>query len=234
MEQREGAWQVSGSVVQTPPLYELSLPLRLETVSAPVRQTLAVSGERTPFSFSAAAPPQRLLLDPDAEVFRLLAANELPPTVNRIKGAKELLVVITENCRAREETLRLLLESLGQQRAQLITEDKADAAALRKHDVLFCGTPQQHAEFSVFPQEVTVSRREFTAAGERYSRPDDLLFAVKRHPFAEGRVTAVFLPLTEAAAESESPAVVQFLRWKPSVIKALDQSLRQRAKANLR
>jgi hypothetical protein len=40
--------------------------------------------------------------------------------------------------------------------------------------------------------------------------------------------------LTEAPAESEAPAVVQFLRWKPSVVKALEQSLRKRAKANLR
>jgi hypothetical protein len=37
--------------------------------------------------------------------------------------------------------------------------------------------------------------------------------------------------LTEARAESEEPAVVQFLRWKPSVTKALDQSLRRRASA---
>jgi aminopeptidase N len=210
---REGAWRVSGSVVQTPPLYEVSLPLRLETSSAPVRQTLTVAGERTPFSFSAAAPPRRLLLDPEADVFRLLAASELPPTINRLKGAKELLVIITENCRAREETLRLLLESLGQQRAQLMTEDKADAATLGNHDLLFCGTPQRHAEFSVFPEGVAISRREFTAAGERFSRPDDLLFVVKRHPFAEGRVAAVFLPLAETAAERYALKITHYGKY---------------------
>ena len=213
MERREGAWQVSGSVVQTPPLYEVSLQLRLETASAPVRQTLAVAGERTLFSLIAAAPPRRLLLDPEADVFRLLAANELPPTVNRLKGAKELLVVITENCRARDESLRLLLESLGQERAQLMTEDKADAATLRNHDLLFCGTPQIHAEFSVFPEGVAISRREFTAAGERFSRPDDLLFVVKRHPFAAGRVAAVFLPLAETAAERYALKITHYGKY---------------------
>jgi hypothetical protein len=210
---REGAWRVSGSVVQTPPLYEVSLPLRLETSSAPVRKTLTVAGERTPFSFTAAAPPRRLLLDPEVDVFRLLAASELPPTVNRLKGAKELLVVITENCRAREETLRILLESLGQQRAQLLTEDKVDAATLSKHDLLFCGTPQGHAGFSVFPEGVAISRREFTAAGERFSRPNDLLFAVKRHPFAEERVAAVFLPLAEAAAERYALKITHYGKY---------------------
>jgi hypothetical protein len=35
--------------------------------------------------------------------------------------------------------------------------------------------------------------------------------------------------LTEGPASSEAPAVVQFLRWKPSVTKALTKSLRRRA-----
>jgi aminopeptidase N len=210
---REGAWRVSGSVVQTPPLYEVSLPLRLETASAPLRQTLAVAGERTPFSFSAAAPPRRLLLDPEADVFRLLAASELPPTVNRLKGAKELLVVITENCRAREETLRLLLESLGQQRAQLLTEDRADAAALRRHDLLFCGAPQRHEEYAAFPEGITISSREFSAFGKRYSSGDNLIIAVKQHPFAEGRVAAVFLPLSEAAAERYALKITHYGKY---------------------
>lgn len=40
--------------------------------------------------------------------------------------------------------------------------------------------------------------------------------------------------LTEAPAESEGPAVVQFLRWKPSVTKALEQSLRKQGAAKVR
>jgi len=196
-----GSWVVTGTIIQTPPLYDVSLPLRLETAGGPLRQTLRVDRERTPFSFSSSDLPRRLLMDPDVDLFRVLSSDELPPTVNRIKGSKNLLAVITRNCQAREETVRLLLESLGQGMAMVVSEDKIGATSLRDHDLLFCGAPQQQTTFPALPGGISVSRREFSVDGERFNGSDGLLFVVTRHPLAAGRVAALFLPLSDGAAE---------------------------------
>ncbi len=98
---REGTgWRVSGTVEQTPPFYELRLPLRLETDGSPIRELLPVTRGLTPFSIFSPTEPRHLLLDPDVEVLRVLAPGEIPVTVNSIKASKQLLVVMTEACRA--------------------------------------------------------------------------------------------------------------------------------------
>ncbi len=205
-----GEWVVSGAVIQSPPFYRLQLPLRLETSGSPVQQTLTVSRERTPFGFAVAVPPRRLLLDPEAEVFRLLSPAELPPTVNRLKGAEQLLVVLTETCRAKPETLQLLLKSLGQQGAQVVAEDRLDPPTIRERDLMYCGVPQQQGVFPSLPPGITFTPHEFAVDGVGYHDPGDLLFLVMRHPLAGKRIAAIFLPLSEEAAGQAAPKITHY------------------------
>ena len=192
-------WVVSGEVAQSPPVYRLSLQLKLETAGGIVRQTLRCERESTPFAFSVPDEPRRLLLDPDAESFRILSSSEIPPTVNRIKGAKSLLVVMTPGCRAKRETFGLLLESLGQQGAALITENEATPQRLAGHDLLFCGIPEQ-PHITMDSSLISVSRESFTIEREVFDQPGDALFFVTHHPVDKERVVALFYPLSAAAA----------------------------------
>ncbi|HEX9079737.1 MAG TPA: M1 family aminopeptidase [Desulfuromonadaceae bacterium] len=197
---RQGSgWVVSGTIVQAPPFYRIPVPLRLDTAGEPARTTVAVSGERTPFTLAAADPPRQLLLDPGADLFRLLSPAELPPTVNRIKGAERLLLVRTGECRATDESLGLLLESLGRPGTPVVPEERLDKAGIDAHDLLFCGVPRNTALLRL-PGLATVSPGSFTIRGERYSGRDDLLFLAFEHPTREGRAAALFLPLSPEAA----------------------------------
>jgi aminopeptidase N len=193
-------WEVSGTIVQTPPFYQLSVPLRVDTGGNAVLRNQAIAGERTPFSITLSGPPTRLLLDPEAELFRLLSMAELAPTVNRIKGAEKLLVVRTQECRATDGTLRQLLESLGQNTAPVVPEDGLDISAIREHDLLFCGVPRDPALLAL-PAGTAVTPREFSISGERFSGRDDLLFLALKHPHSAGRVAALFLPLSPEAGQ---------------------------------
>jgi len=207
--QQGTGWAVSGEVAQASPSYEVDLPLRLETAGVPVSRKVAVAREVTPFSIAAPAAPRRLLLDPDAELFRLLSPAELPPTINRIKGSEQLLVVVTKACRASKGTMQLLLASLGQQRAAVIGEGELDSKLLNGRDILFCGVPRSGL-LPVLPEGMVISNRDFSLFGERFSSPDDLLFLTLRNPQAEGRVQALFLPLSEAAARQYVPKITHY------------------------
>ncbi len=199
---REGVgWTVSGTVRQTPPFYELKLPLRLETAGDPVQQTLTVTGERTSFRMSLAVPPKRLRLDPDTDLFRILAIEEIPATVNRLKGTTRLLAVVTKGCRVQPETFRLFLESLGQAGVEVINEAALDESRVRDHDLLFCGVPQDLPLLPRLPEGMTASGSGVALNGEQFSAADSLLFVVGQHPVAPGQVTALYLPLSDGAAQ---------------------------------
>ncbi|BCS52503.1 M1 family metallopeptidase [Geobacter sp. SVR] len=197
--QREnGTWRVSGTIVQEAPPYELSLPVRLETAGGTMEYTIPLTGVRTPFSFSSPTQPARLALDPDLNLFRLLSPGELPPTVNSIKGSRTLTAVITENCRASRETVRLLLKSLGQGEAPLIDERELSSASDHR-DLLFCGVPQR-GNAPKPPENISYSPQGFAVDGSASRDPSSLLFLVTPSRTGNGKVAALFLPLSEEAA----------------------------------
>jgi hypothetical protein len=211
---REGqGWTVSGTVVQSPPSYELHLPLRLETAGQPVRMILPIAQRETPFSIFSPAEPKQLQVDPDADVFRVLALSEIPVTVNSMKGSKQLLAVMTEGCRAGKETFRRLLESLGHGEATVIREDELDAKKVEGHDLMFCGMPKQRALFPPLPAGIAVSGNEFSVDKEAVGAPDGLFFLVVPYPAPSGRVAALFQPLSEEAAERYTAKITHYGKY---------------------
>jgi len=203
VSRRQGErWLVTGRVVQTPPLFPLYLPLRLETASGHYDQTLPLMGEENFFHFIADSPPRRLLLDPEVDVFRLLSADQLPANVNRLKGSRRLLAVTTSGCGVGVAALRQLLENLGQGSIRIISAEELAAGGSRDHDLIFCGQPEGAAALFDLPPGLELARGSFVVNGERFSAAPDLLFLVTRQRTAPGQVAALLLPLSPQAAET--------------------------------
>jgi len=208
-----GRWIVSGTLEQSSPLYDLQVPLRLETGGPSFEKILSTTQKLTPFTLSSPTEPKRLLLDPDADTFRQLTADEIPVTVNSIKGAKHLLAVITGDCRAREETFRRLLESLGKGGAKIITEEELDQERNRRNDLIFCGLPTQRSLLPMLPDRVSLHNRSFSVNAEVVQASDSLLFLVLPSSVPGGRVTALFQPLSEAAAEKYVSKITHYGKY---------------------
>jgi hypothetical protein len=209
-ERKEGkGWLVSGTIVQTPPLYDLPVPLRLQSDGAPVQETLRVTSERTPFRISSSGRPRRVVLDPDAEVFRVLTPQEIPVTVNSLKGSRSLIGVISENCRCDRETFQNLLASLSQGGAPVYREKEVTGKEAAGHDLLFCGLPVNGLLTPSLPDGVEITANSFSVAGERYQGPDALLLLVTKGN-GEGRVAAVFDPLSQAAAAQYAQKITHY------------------------
>lgn len=207
-----GGWSVTGSVLQDAPGFSLELPLRLEAAGGAVTSTLSVSGERTSFSIFSSGAPGRLLLDPDAEVFRILSPGEIPATVNSIKGSTRLVGVLTEGCRAGEANFRDLLASLTQGGARVLREAELDRSQAGGHDLIFCGAPRDRSLLPPLPDGVELSGSGFSVQGVTYPDPDGLLFLVLKVP-GSGRVAALFQPLSEAAARQYVPKITHYGKY---------------------
>lgn len=207
----KGLWTVSGEIVQNGARFDLELPLRLVGSGEEVGKLVRLTGERTRFSLSSATSPVRLLLDPDAEVFRVLSRGEIPATVNSIKGSEQLLGVVTQNCRAEGE-FRALLASLSQEKARVVDEGGLDRRQAESFDLVFCGVPKNRSLLPPPPDGVRVEGDRFELDGAAFSGPDALLLLVLSRP-ETGRVGALFLPLSQPAAAQYGPKITHYGKY---------------------
>ena len=194
-------WRVRGEIVQRKPFYELDLTLELKTETEKLKERVGVSGEGTTFVITCDAPPEKLLLDPDFDTFRQLDPSEIPPSINSIKGSGSVLVILAGSSRQdMEDAAKTLILSLGLKNFRIVREDRVEQREILRDDILLVGLPEMRFLPLEFKQEVSIGKEEFALDGRRYGDPSDVFFGVFAHPRAEGRVMALFLPLSGAYA----------------------------------
>lgn len=195
---REGSgWRVSGEIVQRPLVSPIPVTLRLETAGKPLETTVEVGNRPVHFSFTAKERPQRLLIDPESDIFRRLSPDELPPTINRLKGSRNLAAVVASSYRGDADSPRRLLRSLGRENVEPVKEEDVLPESLTGRDLIVFGAPKKPL-LPQLPQGFSLSGDGFTADGKVFRDPGDLLVMVTG---SAGRVAALFLPLSAEAAK---------------------------------
>jgi Peptidase family M1 domain len=197
-------WHISGRVVQEQPYFDLRLPLRLVNDDGKIDTVLKVSSGVTPFSLFSNAPPRKLVIDPDVDLFRRLFPSEIPPTVNAIRGSTDLLVVATRDLPDDiRESAKLLLAGMGKDNLTILREENVPASQLAGHDILFIGLPKGNGYLPPLPGDLSLSPEAFSVGGRTFDSPADSLFVVLPRPADGDRVAAVFLSRSpEAAAQA--------------------------------
>lgn len=191
-------WEVQGTIVQKRPLYVLQLDLSIKSGRQKVTEKIEVSEKETPFQIMSKGNPERLSLDPDFDIFRQLYTSEIPPSINTIKGSSSVRVVIGRTWfRGLEEAAKTLTLSLGLKNFEIVPESQLPESALLENDLVFMGLPHRSQLLSLLPPQVTLHQSDFELNGKRYTHPSQTFFGVFAHPMTEGRVMALFLPLSK-------------------------------------
>ncbi|MFP5223207.1 MAG: M1 family metallopeptidase [Acidobacteriota bacterium] len=198
-----GSFIVSLAVEQTQPgqPYLLKLPLVVETDGQSAESTVMLDGARTEVSLEVSAAPRRILLDPQADSFRVLEQSEIPPSVNTVKGAKNLTVILAEDApESLRSALPQLLAGLGQVRARVLRERDLTSETLtdlaRQEAILMAGTPR-----AVIP-----GWRDMRIQAQAV----DTVFAALTRP---GGLTAVFQAAPEAAPNDVASAAARITHY---------------------
>ena len=206
-----GAWTVTGTIVQGLPAYELAIPLRLETDDGLLEETLSAAGERTPFVLRSSALPRRLLLDPEVDLFRRLAPEEIPKTVNALRGTRSLVVVTASGLSRKALAAgRTLLAALRKELSPVYGEDEVTAAILQGHDILCLGVPKNRALLPPLPRELSLAADGFTANGQTFSLSDASLFFALADPAKPTRTLALYLPQAGPEAGSDARKIPHY------------------------
>ncbi len=208
----DGRWQVSGTLLQDAPLYDLAVPLQVETATRNYIQTIGLSERQNCFLFTITETPLSLSVDPKSDLFRKLYPEEVPSTINDLRASRAPLVVVARGSEALLEASRDLLRGLQWQQAPVINEDDYLAQRPTDKDLLVLGWPKSQELRLTLPDGFTVADQQFTIKGQLYSEADDVLFFVLPG-HAANRVTGYFLPGSQAAARDTARRISHYGRY---------------------
>jgi hypothetical protein len=213
-ERTAGGWKVAGTIVQAEPAYRLDLRVRLSGDEGPLTErTIRIAGARTPFSLETARVPRRLDGDPGSDLFRSLAAAELPATINDLLTPQRPLVVIATGQEGMLPAARVLLQGLHWQAAEFVGEADLDAAAAPGRDLLLLGWPQRPELRPALPTAMAVDAAGAPLLSDRATVSGDTLFAVLAGRQGRDGVRALFLSSNPDTAGPVAPKIPHYGRY---------------------
>ncbi len=214
LENGNSAWTVRGRIVQEKPHFSLSIPVEVETPGGRVRQTVSSSSGHTPFAIQTRHRPSRLVVDPDADLFRRLSPTEVPATVNSLKASRRLTVVFAQGI---SQTLRSagmeLLRGLGQTDARQVTEKQLGSLPTKDSDLLFIGRPKNSESLPAFPPGVSVSANEHMVQGKAYDPVAHAVFLAFSPPQQDGRTVSLFLAPAQPPARAVARKIPHYGKY---------------------
>lgn len=207
-------YTVQGILVQRAPYYDLDVDLVLESANGSTTRRVSMSGQRTPFSMASDAKPLRLSVDPQAHLFRRLGAQEIPPTVNSLKGAERLTVAVAAGLDKRwMDIARRLCIALGADHAPIVREAELDAGAVAGGHVLWIGMPADPGRIPQTDGRFVMDDRGFSVSGQTYSRRTASFFGVFDAGDATGRTVGLFLPASHELATVLSAKIPHYGKY---------------------
>jgi hypothetical protein len=208
----DDGWQLSGTILQDEPYYDLAVPLQVETATRSYNQSIGLTGRQDCFLFNIAERPVSLSVDPNSNLFRKLYPDEVPATVNDLRASRLPLVVVAAGSEALLDASRDLLRGLQWHQAPVMNEDDYLAQRPAGKDLLVLGWPKSQELRPDLPEGYTVAGQQVMIGDKLYSEDDDVLFFVLPGNEAN-RVTGYFLPGSFAAAQDTARRISHYGRY---------------------
>ena len=92
---KEGdGYVTSFTLIQDGNPYILNVPLEIKTESGKIKKIIRIKDKEESINIKTTDRPLVLTIDPDADIFRHLHREELPPTISRVMGDKNKIIVL--------------------------------------------------------------------------------------------------------------------------------------------
>jgi uncharacterized iron-regulated protein len=120
------------------PPYNLEVPVAIKTSNEEIHKTLNITENSTTFEIPLATLPQSLIIDPEYDLMRKLAPEELPPTWSRFLGAQDKMAILPSE--EYYELYHALLDQLKEYEGHIMLQDEVSNEDLATHSLLFLGS----------------------------------------------------------------------------------------------
>ncbi len=187
----------TGSLVQETPYFDVALDLVLKSEDDSTRHPIHISGPVAEFAIRSTQRPKQLIADPDYHLFRHLTLEEMPPTVNTLRGSQSVILVIsTRMGRSGEAMASYFSQAMGLDPVPVITEADLSPSLMRANDLVFIGLPEKAEYLAMLPAESALTSKAFQLEGQSFRRASDVLFLVARRPGRSKNIVALLHPLS--------------------------------------
>jgi len=207
-------WNVKGQIIQRWPYFSFPLGLALKTRKQTAVQKIFVSGRAVSFELNSDHRPQKLIADPEDDIFRRLSPSEIPPAVNALKSSPSVMTVLSEKLDPElKKAAGLLALSLGLKHNEFVTESELDRQMLAENDILVIGLPSRKDLLQKMPARVTIQSDSFSLNEKVYEKPFGTFFGVFEHPVAANRIAALFMPLSPQHADVVARKITHYGKY---------------------
>jgi len=184
---------VRGILRQSPPFFQLQVPVTLSSSASEAIVTVATDGPSTTFEITVSEVPTRLAADPESHVFRRLAPEEIPASINALKQKRPLLIVVPTGpvTPAQRQTAATLARALGRSEIAIVQEKNVDPDQLATNDLVMMGVPAHPLLKRTLEEKITLHPDGFDLNGQAYDAGQDNFFGVWPHPLSEDHTMAV-------------------------------------------
>ena len=207
-------FRTTGRLVQEKPYFDVTLKLALDTEDGPIGQRVHLSDRQSSFEILSDTRPRALAADPDCQLFRQLSPEEIPPTVNTLKGSTSIVLVIAKRMgRVGRPIARQFTRAMGVEPIRTIDEADFSPSDAAGNDLLFVGLPENPKSVQLLSRELALAANAFELAGQLFTGPSDVLFFVARRPDHSGNVVSLLHPLSPDAAAQASVKIPHYGRY---------------------
>jgi aminopeptidase N len=171
--------------------YTLMVPIRVTTMSGTQDFIHEITEQETAITITLSEPPLSFTIDQEYDLFRTLAASELPPVWSRFMGAEHKLIILGKG-KARASLAPFI--TWAEQQGWTVVEDKSVTnQQLSENSILFLG------------EESTAFRSLF---GKASSAQDGFHLRVQNNPLNEREVSV----LVRSQSADETAAAIYKLK----------------------
>jgi aminopeptidase N len=203
-------YHVQARLNQSQPSYELELPVVLSTKNRTMMEKIILSGESSLIQFASSDKPEKLAVDPEFHVFRYLDAEEIPLSVNTVKGAPSVTMAISSDAQQEMESLaETLVLALGLKKYRITPDKQIKHPAREQGDLVLIGF-QEGIKAVNLPPGVVIKRESFTIGGKTFTHPADAFFGVFPRPHRGDGFVALFLPLSMNHAQDVARKITHY------------------------
>ncbi|WP_373501306.1 M1 family metallopeptidase [Desulfococcus sp.] len=201
LAEENGGRLVTGTLRQAAPWYRVRVPVAVLTPAGETRVMVDMDGEKAAFAVEVPAgsgargedgTPEAVMVDPDADILRRLYPEEIPPSVNSLRGSDAVTAVVSERRPEEAARARLLIAALGLENADVVAEGRLTPEAVRNRDLIFMGIPRDPGLLRGVPGAAAIEGKTIVLGPEAFSLENHAVFMVFPHPVSEGRVAALF------------------------------------------
>ena len=211
VQQTDEGWLTHGLLQQLTSAYQLRVKIDLENDQQRHTEIIDLHTNEREFSISTDWRPERLTVDPDVDLFRLMDPIEIPSTVASIRGSRELKAVVASRLLPPATARQTLLAGLRQSRIPVIAAERATSDELSRYDLLIFGTDDRLTP----TVEMDVKLKELLSGlkSETTSATEHAGVIVTRNPYNSNRHAIWFITDGSEHAASVARRIPHYGRY---------------------